>query len=63
MPPLAGLRHTARLQTLDGWEANHPGRRQKMFSALMNGRPSHLLDENLFDFKGLRRNAEDDEPE
>ena len=38
---------------LDTWEANHPGRRQKMFRALMNTRPSHLLDPELFDFAGL----------
>ena len=32
-----------------------PGRRQKMFRALMNARPSHLLDPALFDFAGLVR--------
>ncbi len=40
---------------LDGWEKNAPGRRQIMFRALMNARPSHLLDPNLFDFAGLQR--------
>ena len=40
---------------LDGWESNAPGRRQKMFRALMNTRPSHLLDPALFDFAGLTR--------
>ena len=38
---------------LDGWEKNSPGRRQVMFRALMNARPSHLLDPKLFDFAGL----------
>jgi tRNA 2-thiocytidine biosynthesis protein TtcA len=38
---------------LDEWEATAPGRRGKMFSALMNARPSHLLDPALFDFAGL----------
>ncbi|MEM1373186.1 MAG: tRNA 2-thiocytidine(32) synthetase TtcA [Pseudomonadota bacterium] len=38
---------------LDQWEENHPGRRQKMFRALTNARPSHLLDTALFDFDGL----------
>ncbi|WP_373357025.1 tRNA 2-thiocytidine(32) synthetase TtcA [Pseudoroseicyclus sp. CXY001] len=42
---------------LDEWEARAPGRRQKMFSALMNARPSHLLDPALFDFAGLMRSA------
>ncbi|MEM6408540.1 MAG: tRNA 2-thiocytidine(32) synthetase TtcA [Pseudomonadota bacterium] len=38
---------------LNEWEAKSPGRRQKMFRALMNARPSHLLDPELFDFQGL----------
>ncbi|WP_121067145.1 tRNA 2-thiocytidine(32) synthetase TtcA [Chachezhania antarctica] len=46
-------------QILDGWEARSPGRRQVMFRALMNARPSHLLDPNLFDFAGLTRDAGD----
>ncbi len=47
---------------LDGWEAAAPGRRQKIFRALMNARPSHLLDPKLFDFQGLvAGNAEKDE--
>ncbi|MFU8777864.1 MAG: tRNA 2-thiocytidine(32) synthetase TtcA, partial [Roseovarius sp.] len=40
-------------QILDGWESRSPGRRQVMFRALMNARPSHLLDPKLFDFAGL----------
>ena len=37
-----------------GWMGkNYPGRRQVMFKALMNTRPSHLLDPQLFDFEGL----------
>ncbi len=43
---------------LDQWEKNAPGRRQKMFRALMNTRPSHLLDPNLFDFAGLTRDPD-----
>ena len=38
---------------LDGWEASHPGRRQILFRALANARPSHLLDPKLFDFMSL----------
>ena len=40
-------------QILDQWEKNSPGRRQVMFRALMNARPSHLLDPKLWDFAGL----------
>ena len=36
-----------------GGRSAHPGRRQVMFRALMNARPSHLLDPALFDFAGL----------
>jgi tRNA 2-thiocytidine biosynthesis protein TtcA len=51
-----GLQRQQVKQILDGWETNSPGRRQIMFRALMNARPSHLLDPNLFDFAGLTRN-------
>ncbi|MEC7763326.1 MAG: tRNA 2-thiocytidine(32) synthetase TtcA [Pseudomonadota bacterium] len=50
-----GLQRQQVKQILDGWEANSPGRRQVMFRALMNTRPSHLLDPKLFDFAGLTR--------
>ena len=48
-----GLQRMQVKQLLDGWEARTPGRRQVMFRALMNARPSHLLDPALFDFTGL----------
>ncbi len=48
-----GLQRQQVKQILDGWENNSPGRRQVMFRALMNARPSHLLDPKLFDFAGL----------
>ncbi len=51
-----GLQRQQVKQILDGWERNSPGRRQVMFRALMNARPSHLLDPKLFDFVGLARN-------
>ena len=53
-----GLQRQQVKQILDGWERNSPGRRQVMFRALMNARPSHLLDSGLFDFAGLMRNSE-----
>ena len=48
-----GLQRQQVKQILDEWEQNYPGRRQVMFKALMNTRPSHLLDPQLFDFDGL----------
>jgi tRNA 2-thiocytidine biosynthesis protein TtcA len=48
-----GLQRQQVKAILDGWEKNSPGRRQVMFRALTNARPSHLLDSELFDFKGL----------
>lgn len=49
-----GLQRQQIKAMLDGWEKAFPGRRQKMFRALMNTQPSHLLDPEWFDFKGLR---------
>ncbi|MFK7763026.1 MAG: tRNA 2-thiocytidine(32) synthetase TtcA [Roseobacter sp.] len=48
-----GLQRQQVKQILDGWEKNSPGRRQVMFRALMNARPSHLLDPKLWDFSQL----------
>lgn len=53
-----GLQRQQVKQILDGWEKNSPGRRQVMFRALMNVRPSHMLDPGLFDFAGLIRDIE-----
>ena len=52
-----GLQRQQVKAILDGWEKNSPGRRQVMFRALMNARPSHLLDPKLFDFAGLERTS------
>ena len=48
-----GLQRQQVKHILDQWEKNSPGRRQVMFRALTNARPSHLLDPKLFDFSGL----------
>lgn len=48
-----GLQRQQVKAILDGWEHRSPGRRNVMFKALMNVRPSHLVDPNLFDFAGL----------
>ena len=53
-----GLQRQQVKRILDGWEKNSPGRRQVMFRSLMNTKPSHLLDKNLFDFLGLKITAE-----
>jgi tRNA 2-thiocytidine biosynthesis protein TtcA len=58
-----GLQRQAIKRMLDGWEEKAPGRRNKMFSALMSARPSHLLDPGLFDFAGLSRRDTDNSPE
>jgi tRNA 2-thiocytidine biosynthesis protein TtcA len=50
-----GLQRQQIKSMLDEWETRAPGRRQKMFRALSNARPSHLLDPDLFDFKELSR--------
>jgi tRNA 2-thiocytidine biosynthesis protein TtcA len=55
-----GLQRQQIKKLLDEWESRSPGRRGKMFSALMNARPSHLLDPALFDFAGLMRSEQVD---
>jgi tRNA 2-thiocytidine biosynthesis protein TtcA len=52
-----GLQRQQVKAILDGWEARSPGRRQVMFRALMNARPSHLPDPGLFDFAALALHA------
>jgi len=59
-----GLQRQIIKRMLDAWETKAPGRRQKVFSALMSARPSHLPDTDLFDFAGLtcgedRENSKD----
>lgn len=48
-----GLQRAQVKRLLDDWEARTPGRRNVMFRALMNLRPSHLADPSAFDFAGL----------
>ena len=55
-----GLQRQQIKKLLDEWETRSPGRRGKMISALMNARPSHLLDPALFDFAGLARSEQVD---
>ena len=44
---------------LRGWEQQYPGRTETIFRALGNAAPSHLMDHNLFDFKGLKVEVDD----
>ena len=53
-----GLQRQVIARMLDDWETKAPGRKGKIFSALMNARPSHLLDPALFDFVGLKRSVD-----
>jgi tRNA 2-thiocytidine biosynthesis protein TtcA len=53
-----GLQRVQVKRLLDEWESRTPGRRQVMFRALSNVRPSHLLDPKLFDFASLFPAAE-----
>lgn len=52
-----GLQRVQIKRMLDQWEENSPGRRSVLFKALRTARPSHLLDENLFDFINLARST------
>ena len=50
-----GLQRVAMKRMLDEWEQRKPGQREVMFRALQNVRPSHLVDERVWDFEGLER--------
>jgi tRNA 2-thiocytidine biosynthesis protein TtcA len=39
---------------LQEWDKNYPGRAWNIFKALANVTPSHLMDQQLFDFVGLK---------
>ncbi|MGL1833913.1 tRNA 2-thiocytidine(32) synthetase TtcA [Rhodocyclaceae bacterium SMB388] len=42
---------------LQAWSREHPGRIESIFTAMANVVPSHLADNDLFDFKGLTRDT------
>jgi tRNA 2-thiocytidine biosynthesis protein TtcA len=48
-----GLQRRQIKAMVDDWERRSPGRRQIIFRALTQARPSHLLDPALFDFAKL----------
>jgi tRNA 2-thiocytidine biosynthesis protein TtcA len=49
------LQRQAMKEMLRGWERQHPGRVETIFTALQNVAPSQLADRNLFDFIHLER--------
>ena len=40
-------------EMLATWERQYPGRSQSIFTAMQNVKPSHLMDNKLFDFKNI----------
>jgi tRNA 2-thiocytidine biosynthesis protein TtcA len=40
-------------EMLNSWEKEYPDRKEIMMTSLKNVHPSHLLDKNIFDFKGF----------
>ena len=53
-----GLQREAMKAMLDEWEARRPGRREVMFRALQNVRPSHLADARIWDFDALGKDLD-----
>tara|TARA_B100001057_G_scaffold477855_1_gene547626 strand:- start:515 stop:1393 length:879 start_codon:yes stop_codon:yes gene_type:complete len=55
---LCGTQENLQRQEIKGmltdWERQYPGRTETIFRALGNVAPSHLLDQNLFEFQGLK---------
>ncbi len=43
---------------LQDWQKRFPGRIESMFKAMQNITPSHMLDQSLFDFKGLNNETD-----
>jgi tRNA 2-thiocytidine biosynthesis protein TtcA len=61
-----GLQRQVVKRMLDDWETRMPGRRSKMFTALGQIRPSHMLDPALFDFasqepEGIKSDVQTDD--
>ena len=60
---LCGTQENLQRQEIKGmladWERQYPGRTKTIFRALGNVAPSHLLDQKLFDFQGLKIEVDD----
>ena len=50
----ANLQRVRIREMLRGWEAEHPGRTERIFAAMGRVVPSHLADRNLFPFAALQ---------
>ena len=61
---LCGTQENLQRQEIKGmladWERHYPGRTETVFKALGNVAPLHLLDQNLFDFQGLKVEVDDE---
>ena len=55
-----GLQRALMKEMLNEWEKRHPGRRDVMFRALQNVRPSHLVDDKIWDFADLQATQPDE---
>jgi tRNA 2-thiocytidine biosynthesis protein TtcA len=47
---------------LKSWDKQFPGRLETIFTSLQNVAPSQLADRELFDFAGLKRSQQTEEP-
>lgn len=54
-----GLQRQMMARRLNEWEASKSGTKGSMLRALSNVRPSHLLDDRVFDFEGLTPQGDD----
>lgn len=54
------LQRQAIKEMLQGWQKQFPGRIENMFRALQNVTPSHLADPNLYNFKDISRDKNED---
>ena len=44
-------------QMIEQWDSQDPSRVASILTAMGNLKPSHLLDQNLYDFQNNQRNA------
>jgi tRNA 2-thiocytidine biosynthesis protein TtcA len=56
-----GLQRKAVARMIDKLEAEHPGTKRVMLAALQNVRPSQLLDQRLWQLRGVTMASDDDE--